>query len=52
MLDDGALDAVLAAGVDADYARAAHVAGVSDAWAIIDGWTAGIPVEYLAEVGA
>lgn len=41
---------MLAAGVDADYASAAHRAGVTDAWAIIEGWAAGIPVEYLAEV--
>lgn len=47
VLDDGALDAMLAAGVDADYARGAHGAGVTDAWAIIGGWEAGIPVEYL-----
>ena len=46
-LDDGALDAMLAAGVDAAYARAAHTAGVTDAWVIIGGWEAGIPVEYL-----
>lgn len=46
-LDDGVLDAILAAGVDADYARTAHRAGVTDAWAIIGGWEAGIPVEYL-----
>ncbi len=47
VLDDGALDAMLAAGVDAAYSRAAHGAGVTDAWVIIGGWEAGIPVEYL-----
>lgn len=52
VLEDGAPDAMLAAGVDADYARSAHLAGVTDAWAIIDGWAAGIPVEYLAEVAS
>lgn len=51
VLDDGALDAMLAAGVDADYARDASRAGVTDAWAIIDGWEAGIPVEFLGAVG-
>lgn len=47
VLDDGALEAVVAAEVDPEYARAAHRAGVTDAWAIIAGWEAGIPVEYL-----
>lgn len=42
-----ALDAVLAAGVDADYARDAHSAGVTEAGVIIDAWEAGISVEYL-----
>lgn len=46
-LDDGAVTAVLAAEVDPDYARAANHAGVTDAWLIIDGWTNGIPVEFL-----
>lgn len=46
-LEDGALDAVLAAGVDADYARAAFHAGVTDAWALIEAWEAGIAPEYL-----
>ena len=47
VLEDGALEAVLAAEVDAEYARAAHRAGATDAWAIIAGWEAGIPIEYL-----
>lgn len=51
VLEDGALDAVIAAGVDAEYARAAHRAGVTDAWDIIDGWEAGIPVEFLSAMG-
>lgn len=51
-LDDGAVAAVLAADVDPDYARAANYAGVSDAWRIIDGWTNGIPVEFLAALHA
>lgn len=48
VLDVGALDAVIVAGVDANYARVAHRAGFTDAWAIIEAWDAGIPVEYLA----
>lgn len=47
VLADGALDAMLAAGVDAEYARAAHRAGVTDAWTLIGGWEAGIPIEYV-----
>jgi len=46
-LNDGALDAMLAAGADAEYSRAAHRAGATDAWVIIAGWEASIPVEYL-----
>ncbi|GAA2570472.1 hypothetical protein [Microbacterium binotii] len=47
VLDDGALEAVLAAGVDADYARDAHGHGLRDAEGILDAWTSGIPLEYL-----
>lgn len=52
VLDDGALDAVLAAGVDADYARAAHRSGITDAPSLIDCWTNGVPLEYLTAMGA
>ena len=51
VLDDGALDAVLAAEVDPEYARAAHRAGVTDAWQLIEAWCNGIPVEYLGPLG-
>lgn len=47
VLDDGALEAVLAAEVAPDYARAAHRAGVTDAWELIELWRSGVPVEYL-----
>lgn len=50
-LDDGALDAVLAAEVDPEYARAAHRAGVTDAWQLIEAWRSGIPVEFLSAMG-
>lgn len=50
-LDPDAFDAVVAAGVDADYARAAHGAGVSDAWQLIEAWRSGIPVEFLSALG-
>lgn len=52
VLDDGALDAVLAADVDPEYARAAHCAGVTDAWQLIDAWRSGIPVEFLGAIGS
>lgn len=48
VLDDGALDAVLAAEVDPEYARAAHRAGVTDAWQLIEAWESSIPVEFLS----
>lgn len=48
VLGDGALDAVLAAEVDPEYARAAHRAGVTDAWQLIEAWESGIPVEFLS----
>lgn len=48
VLDDGALEAVLAAEVDPEYARAVHHAGVSDAWQLIEAWRTGIPVEFLS----
>lgn len=51
-LEDGALDAVIDAHVSPEYARAAHIAGVTDAWALIEGWQAGIPVEFLSALGA
>lgn len=51
VLEDGALEAVLAAEVDADYARAAHRAGVHDAWLIIEGWENGIPLDFLSAAG-
>lgn len=51
VLEDDALGAVLAAEVDAEYARAAHRAGVSDAWQLIDAWRSGIPVEFLSAMG-
>lgn len=51
VLDDGALEAVLAAEVDPDYARAAHRAGVTDAWQLIEAWRNGIPVEFLSAMG-
>ncbi|KQM36860.1 hypothetical protein [Microbacterium sp. Leaf203] len=47
-LDDGALDAVLAAEVDPEYARAAQRAGVTDAWQLIEAWRDGIPIEFLS----
>lgn len=50
-LDDGALEAVVAAEVNADYARAAHRAGVTDAWQLIDAWRNGILVEFLSALG-
>ena len=51
VLEDGALEAVLAAVVDPEYARVAHRAGVSDAWQLIDAWRNGIPVEFLSALG-
>lgn len=51
VLEDGALEAVLAAEVDPEYARAAHRAGVSDAWQLIEAWRNGIPVEFLSALG-
>lgn len=48
VLDGGALEAVLAAEVAPEYARAAHRAGVTDAWELIDLWRDGVPVEYLS----
>ncbi|EXJ50772.1 hypothetical protein [Microbacterium sp. MRS-1] len=51
VLDDGALDAVVAAEVDPDYARAAHRAGVTDAWQLIEAWRNGILVEFLSALG-
>lgn len=51
MLEDGALDAVLAVEVEPDYARAAHRAGVTDAWQLIEAWRSGIPVEFLSALG-
>lgn len=51
VLDDGALDAVLAAEVDPEYARAAHRAGVTDAWQLIEAWENSIPVEFLSALG-
>lgn len=46
-VDGPTLEAVLAAGVGAHYARAAYAAGVTDARSIIEGWEAGTPIEYL-----
>jgi hypothetical protein len=51
VLEDGALEAILAAEVDPDYARAAHTAGVTDAWQLIEAWRHGIAVEYLGAMG-
>lgn len=51
VLDDGALEAVLAAEVDPDYARAAHRADATDAWQLIEAWCSGIPVEFLSAMG-
>lgn len=51
-MDPRALDAVLAADVDPDYARTAHRSGITDARALIDCWTSGVPLEYLAAMGA
>lgn len=51
VLDDGALEAVVAAEVNPEYARAAHRAGVADAWQLIEAWRNGIPVEFLSAMG-
>lgn len=47
VLEDGAHEAAVAAGLDATYARAARKCGLNDAASIIGAWTSGIPLEYL-----
>lgn len=51
VLEDGAHEAAVAAGLDATYARAAHWHGLRDAEGVIGAWTSGIPLEYLTAFG-